>query len=568
MAINDIFRKVPIEVPNKSGFDMSNEVLSTMKVGTLVPIHHDLLLPNDTVDLSVSAEIQLPPMATDFYGRVKAHFETFFVPFRLLYGGWQELITHPVNGDVYPSGSTTGQKAKFLPTLRIPCGEMTAGSLSDYLGYGFAEPAVGFESSPIDVPNPLKYVAYHKIWDSFYRDSRLQTSAFSRGYMTNSESAGSDANTNNSTFSALPWRTNYSNSPKIIDGSAIASGSSIHHFDCADGTPCYALRQRNFGKDYFTNASPLPQAGQPASVAFGISNNQGAFTIASLRAANSLQMWLERNNVAGYRYGDQIRAHFGIYPSDAALDRPLYLGRQIVDVYNKSVFQNDGNTASSNTNNPFSSVGAKYGSPLGVGSGQLCGKFTASEHGYIMTIFSLVPDSIYSDILDKDFWFNKSSDFPFPLLQGVGDEEISLAELAGYLSSASGSSTVPPRSYLEALKNQVFGYTQRYSSHKFKLDRVHGLLKDTQNLQNFALQRSFSTSLNEPLALGSNFLEIPTTYLDNVAAVQGDVSKYGCWCDMHFSYHKVSTLAAYSIPTLGEPKNTHTEVIENGGVRL
>lgn len=568
MAINDIFRKVPIEVPNKSGFDMSNEVLSTMKVGTLVPIHSDLLLPNDSVNLSVSAEIQLPPMATDFYGRVKAHFETFFVPLRLLYGGWQELITHPVTGDVYPTGSTTGQRAKYLPTLRIPVSQMAAGSLSDYLGYGFGDAPVTIQNSTIDVPNPLKYVAYHKIWDSFYRDSRLQVSAFSRGYMQSGEAAGSDANSNNSLFAAMPWRTNYSASPKIIDSTLIAAGSSIHQYDCADGIPCFSLRQRNFGKDYFTNASPLPQAGQPASVAFGINNNQGAFTIASLRAANSLQMWLERNNVAGYRYGDQIRAHFGVYPSDAALDRPLYLGRQIIDVYNKSVFQNDGNTSQSNTNNPFSSVGAKYGSPLGVGSGSLCGNFTATEHGYLMTIFSLVPDAIYSDILDKDFWYNKSSDFPFPLLQGVGDEEISLAELVGYLAGSTQTTTILPQTILDAFKNQVFGYTQRYSSHKFKLDRVHGLLKDLQNLQNFALQRTFSSSTQTPLALGTNFLEIPTTFLDSVAAVQGDVSKYGCWCDMHFNYHKVSTLAAYSIPTLGEPKNTHTEVIENGGIRL
>lgn len=558
MAVNDLFKKVPIEVPNKSGFDESHEHFFTAKVGTLVPVMTDLLSPNDTVSLGVSAEIQLPPMATDFYGRVKAHFEQFFVPLRILYGGWQELITHPVNGDVYPSGSSINQKAKYLPTIRIPVSEMGAGSLSDYLGYGFDTPSSTFANAYIDVLNPLKYLAYHKIWDDFYRDSRIQQSCFSRPPIANSQSAVDP------TFAYTPFSTHYADAPHIYRN---VPANNFYGARCADGIDCWKLRQRNWARDYFTNVTPLPQAGQPAQVAFGIDNNQGAFSIASLRAANSLQQWLERNNVAGYRYGDQIRAQFGIYPSDAALDRPLYLGRQIFDVYNKSVFQNDGNTTQTTTENPFSSVGSKYGSPLGVGSGSLCGDFTASEHGYFFTIFSLVPDAIYSDTIDKDFWYNNSAKFPFPLLQGVGDEPVSYAELVGYKAAA--QSVSDPSTVFESMVNLPFGYTQRYANHKFKLDRVSGLLKDNQSLQSFALQRSFEWQNDvQDFNLGSDFLEIPTDFLDQVSAVAGDVSKYGCWVDAHFNYHKVSTLAAYTIPTLGELKNTHTEVIPNGGTRL
>lgn len=93
-----IFNKVPVQIPNKSGFDLSHENLFTAKCGTLVPVLVDTLLPNDTISLGHSSQLQLPPMATDFYGRVVGKFEAFFVPFRILYGGWQELITHPVDG--------------------------------------------------------------------------------------------------------------------------------------------------------------------------------------------------------------------------------------------------------------------------------------------------------------------------------------------------------------------------------------------------------------------------------------------------------------------------------------
>lgn len=534
MAVNDIFKKVPIEVPNKSGFDCSHTNLFTAKVGTLVPCMVDMLLPNDTVSLGVGSEIQLPPMATDFYGRVKGHFEAFFVPMRLLYGGWQELMTHPVNGDVWPAGSVSGQKAKYLPTLSLPVSSLGKGSLADYLGVK-VDPSSIVSTNALDINNPLRFVAYHRIWDAFYRDSRIQMSAFERAYNLDVER-----------FYNLPFYTHYSLSPIPLNTPELLA--------CADGVPCYSLRQRNFGRDYFTNSTPLPQAGQPAAVAFGVQNDQGQFTIQSLRAANSLQMWLERNNVAGYRYGDQIRAHFGVYPSDAALDRPLYLGREIVDVYNKSVYQNDGGLSQSQSQNPFSSVGSKYGSPLGVGKGKLVDKFTATEHGYIFVMFSLVPDAVYSTGVDREFKYNNVADFPFPLLAGVGDQEIFVEELEGGLDPV----LVPQWS-------QVFGYTQRFANHKFKLDEVHGLLVDGENLDSFALQRGFQLG---GAVLGSQFLEIPTDYLDKVSAVAADVSKYGCWVDSYWEYHKSSTLPAYSIPTLGEPKNTHTEVIDNGGFRL
>lgn len=538
MAVNDIFKKVPVEIPNHSGFDCSHENSFTAKCGTLVPAMVDMLLPGDKVSLSVGSEIQLPPMATDFYGRIKGHFEAFFVPFRTLYGGWQELITHPVNGDVYPSGTDSDQKAKYLPTLRLPLGAVGRGSLADYLSFKVSDLS-GITGDTLDVLNPLRFLAYHKIYDAFYRDSRIQQEVFARAYESPQISEWN--------FYALPYTTRYGDAPLLFEGERLL---------CKDGVPCYSLRQRNFGRDYFTNATPLPQAGLPAQLAFGINTDteSGSFSIASLRAANALQMWLERNNVAGYRYGDQIRAHFGVYPTDAALDRPLYLGREIVDVYNKSVYQNNGNQAASQSNNPFSSVGSKYGSPLGVGKGQLVDHFEAKEHGYIFVMFSLVPDSVYSTGIDREFKYNNVADFPFPLLAGVGDQEIYREELEG----VSDEAIIAPWS-------DVFGYTQRYANHKHKLDECHGLLVDGESLESFMLQRGFNAGGAE---LGTDFIKIPTDFLDQVTAVSADGSKYGCWVDSYWNYHKSSTLPAYSIPTLAEPKNTHTEVIDNGGTRL
>lgn len=539
-----VINKVPVQIPNKSGFDLSHENLFTAKCGTLYPVLVDTLLPNDTISLGHSSQLQLPPMATDFYGRVMGKFEAFFVPFRVLYGGWQDFITHPVNGDNYPTGTTVNQKAKVLPTLRGLKSDMLSGSLSDFLGRKIDAFPADTASSTQDVRNPLPFLAYHKIYNDWYRDSRIQQEVFQRNHTVTSSS-------DTAYFDSLPFQSLYGVNPAIISGEDL---------NCADGVSALSLRQRNWERDYFTNATPKPQAGDPAQLAFNVADGQGSFTIASLRAANSLQQWLERNNIAGYRYGDQIRAQFGIYPADAVTDRAIYLGSHTVDIYNRSVYQQNFTSESivgaDSTPNPFQTVGSKYGSPQGVGENSLVDSFTASEHGFIFVMFSIVPRAYYGTGDRRYLRYARQSDFAFPLLSGVGDQEIYLSEL-----SNEGTGT--------AAYDRVFGYTQRFSEYKYMDDEVHGLLRDGQSLSAFALKRSF---INEDVVLGTEFLQIPQTFLDQVGAYYGNdgdtVNSFGAWCDVFFAYKKVSTLPAYSIPTLGDPKDTHTEVIDNGGKRL
>lgn len=533
MAFRDLFQKTPVKIPNKSGFDLSHENMLTLDCGTLVPVMTDLLIPGDKVSLGSAFEIQLPPMATDFYGRVRLKMEAFFVPCRLLYGGWQRFMTSPV-GSSQPGTAVN----PTLPYVTVPAANasvLARGSLADYLGFK------GTVNTNQRINNILRFMAYHKIYDDWYRDSRIQAPLFNDG--TSSGTAYFEV-------SNLPFMTAPSAS------SSISYGSSVNF---KDGVSLFSLRQRNWARDYFTNATPLPQAGTGATLSFNVSNTSGEFSIASLRAANALQQWLERNNIAGNRYADQIRAHFGVMPSDAVNQRAVYLGSSSSVIYNHSVYQTnnpDGAAGSADARNPFFSVGSKFASPIGSDKNSLVGSFEATEFGYFMVIASIVPDAIYSTGVNRDFFRSKIGDFAFPLLQGVGDQPIYKSELANV--GIDGNSMA---------EMATFGYTQRFSEYKFMEDEVHGGLCDGQNLSAFALKRGFSSLTS--VSLGSDFLQIPRNFLDDVAASDADVlSNYGAWADIFFQYRKVSVLSAYTIPTLGDPQNTHTEVISDGGRRL
>lgn len=532
MANFSLFQKTPVKVPNKSGFDLSHENMLTLKCGTLVPVMTDLLIPGDKVSVGSAFEIQLPPMATDFYGRVRFKMEAFFVPCRLLYGGWQKFMTSPV-GATDPAAAISNT----LPYVTVPAAnasELARGSLADYLGFK------GTVSTNQRINNIMRFMAYHKIYDDWYRDSRIQKPVFT-------DVAGSDV-----TVSRLPFIS-------------VSQGSSITYANAkfADGVSLFGLRQRNWSRDYFTNSTPLPQAGVGASLQFSVQNSSdplsgtGSFTIASLRAANSLQQWLERNNIAGNRYADQIKAHFGVMPSDAVNQRAVYLGSSSSLIYNHSVYQTVGSVPAADVDkNPFGSVGTKYSSPIGSDKGSLVKSFEASEFGYLMVIGSVVPDAVYGTGINRDFFRSQIGDFAFPLLQGVGDQSIYKAELGSFGIDGETMSHM-----------STFGYTQRFSEYKFMGDEVHGGLTDGQALSAFALKRSFGKA--PTIVLGSDFLQIPITYLDDVAASSdGLPSSYGAWADIYFQYRKISVLSAYTIPTLGDPHNTHTEIVDNGGRRL
>lgn len=575
----NIFKNVAVDIPNKSGFDMSHENFFSSSCGTLTPAMVDTLLPGDKVDLSAIANVKLPPFASEFFGRIDFKMEAFFVPFRLLYGGWKEFITIPLEYqgvNTRPELNTYQQRkvaAVYLPKFRltnsttyqanagtIPFSTFfKAGSLADYLGFKVDPDTIPENATSVTMDvEAMPFLAYHKIWDDWYRDSRLVSSCFNKV----TPSLITAASTNSMNAATLPYVTisgsNLANSQNeatsaLTNFTLSSSGSIGSTLSVKD---VFHLRQRSFAKDYFTNATPLPQAGNQQSVGFTISNNQGSFSIASLRAANSIQMWLERNNLAGNRYPDVINANYGVYPADAITDRVIYLGRVNVPVYSKSVYQTADSIQGSALRNPMKTIGADYGSPQGVKSGTFCKDFEVTEHGYLFVMASLVPTAFYSTGIDAYFYHSRVTSFGWPLLQGTGDQAIYSQELCR--DPWNNSSQTP----------FTFGYTQRYSEFKFKNDQVHGLLRDGQSLQSFALQRSFQFATGVQPNISHAFNEIPTNFLDQVSAVTNEQSNYGYWADVYFNYKKVSTLAAYSIPTLGDLKNVHKEVIPLGGKRL
>ena len=567
---SNIFEQRKVQIKNKSGFDLAHSNFLTQTCGTLTPVCVVPMLPNDSISLGFMSQVKLPPMATSFYGRVDYRLEAFFVPYRILWGGWENFVTMPTND---PYGTTT-IRPKYLPNLifsgsgsdgnfvQAIKNTFQRGSLADYLGFKGVPVTSGVTKYAVN--NIMPFLAYHKIYDDWYRNANIQKPVFVR------------SETPTKSLSSLPWNPKFST---VVGGSSPLEGSDYNKgwsddaisgqdeilkafgFNLTsrvsdtvlsplfnDGSSLFSLRQRNWSKDYFTTATLYPQQNGMtggAGVTSRVASDSTTFTISQLRQANILQKWLERNNIAGERYADQIRATFGVLPSDAMLDRPIFLGGSNFGIYTNSIAQSAGGDAG-NSSNPFrGEVGSDAGQTSGFGKDSLIDKFTATEHGIIMVLGSIVPHQTYSTGSNRMFGMSTFADIPNPMFEGLGEEAVYKEELQPNM----------------AVTNQVFGYVQQYAWMKYMNDEVHGLLVDDESLQNFCLQRSFDNKVK----LDSSFIQIPTDFLDQVMSVAAKASGFCCWNNMYFDIKKTSLLSQYTIPTLGEQPNTHTETVPNTG---
>ena len=527
---------VNVKVTPVSGHSMSHRNTLTGKVGTLIPVLVEEVCPNSRMHLQTSFSVKLPPLASETFANIDYRLEAFFVPHRLLCNsatpiicGQNRLREGLQDGAQYyfPIFNMESDNAQELNQVAR---DFHPGTLADYLGFRGMPTSFLAQGEPNYFP-VLPFYAYHLIWDYWYRNKLVQKSLFDEDFATINQSP--IARTPMNAFKA----NNY-----ILPMFPYSSYNENKTF--VDGTSIFSLRQRNFDSDYFTTATLSPQLGVAQSVKLPVTNTQGTMSIASLRAANSLQQFAERNNLAGVDDVNYYKAMYGAHLDYGVAQHPVCLGSVSVPIYVNGIYQNGSN--SGQTNNPFMSVGTQYGSG-GVNETSVVIKdFTANEFGYIFVLGSLVPRVSYSSgtrryLSHHLLGNNTGADFANPLLQNVGPQPVYNWEFEAATPFVQNT--------------PLFGYQTRYAEWMSHPDEVHGEFVDGRTLDSFVLQRSFNVSV---AGISDSFLQIPENYLDQIFAVtpQEDTG-FSYWVDMLHKWNVSSPLQDFVIPSLQNPAYEH-----------
>ena len=242
-----------------------------------------------------------------------------------------------------------------------------------------------------------------------------------------------------------------------------------------------------------------------------------AITVEDLRRATRLQEWLEINARGGTRYIESIQNHFGVKSPDARLQRPEYLGGGKSNISFSEVLQ----TSSSDQTTP---QGNMAGHGINVGNSNRMDNVTFTEHGFIIGIFSVMPDTAYINTTPRWSFRFDPLDYLWPKFAQLGEQPVYRKEVNG--SAING--------------DEVFGYQSRYADYKYNHNTVHGEFKT--NLDFWHLARK----VEDPL-LNKNFIECDPD--QRVFAVTDqEVDKM--YVHMFHRINARRPLPRYNIPTL------------------
>jgi len=455
---------------------LSNTKLLSCDMGELVPIGLTEVLPGDSIQQATNALVRASPLLAPVMHPVDIRIHHWFVPHRLVWEDWEDFIT----------GGPDGMDDSVFPTIAMPADTgFAVGSLADYLGVPTGVPP---GTSMLDV-SALPFRGYAMIFNEWYRDQDLVSP------LAIDLSSGADSTTSLA-LQNCAWEKDYftSSRPWEQKGPAITVPLGTR----AD---VVGIAVNNNVTYPLTEASKKDTLGDPATAgnyqALGSTDNiylkgQGAgdtdldiyadltnasaVTVNVLREALALQRYEEARARYGSRYTEYLQ-YLGVKSSDARLQRPEYLGGGQNALQLSEILQ----TAADGSN----PVGTLRGHGISSMRSNRFRRFF-EEHGYVFTLMSIRPKTIYATGLFRHWNRRTKEDFWQKELEHIGQQAVLVKEV---YAAADGSPLGP---------NDDFGFQDRYDEYRRQESSIGGEFRTTDlNFWHMARIFASDTALNE-----------------------------------------------------------------------
>lgn len=496
----------------RSKFNLSSYRLLTCDMGELIPCGLTEVLPGDTFQHSSSALIRVSPLLAPVMHPVHVRVHHFFVPHRLIWVDWEKFIT----------GGPDGMDASVFPTITLSytgpspgTGSGAIGQLGDYLG--------AYAGLNGLVVSALPFRAYSLIWNEFYRDQDLQTP------LVIDLTSGPDTTTN-TVLQNVAWEKDYFTSarpwtqkgpevsiPLTGDAPVIGIGRLDTNWTAGPSSTLYESNNASrtyagfslidpsgasTGRTYIEQGDNIGGGGAYPKIRADLSNVTAA-TINDLRLAMALQRYEEARARFGSRYTEYL-AYLGVRSSDARLQRPEYLGGGKQTIQFSEVLQ----TSPTTDGDDEVGVGNLKGHGIGAVRSNRYRRFF-EEHGYVVSLFSVRPKTMYVQGLPRTWNRRVKEDFWQKELEHIGQQEVLNKELYAPHASPDG----------------VFGYQNRYDEYRRQESWISGEFRTTE-LDFWHMARIFGSTP----ALNADFVKSNPTKRIN-AVQSNDV----LWCMINHS---------------------------------
>lgn len=529
------YAQVPHAEIRRAKFQRDFNLLTTMNEGDLVPIYLDEVLPADTFKINLNALVR---MATPLYpvmDNAYMDFYFFFVPARLLWKHFQNLMGQ--NDSTF-----WAEKTEYTtPVTTAPKDGWNVGTLADYFGI-----PTGVSGLKV---NSLPFRAYAKVWNEWFRDENLQQPVTQS--MDDTTTTGSNTGTSLSDAEAggLPLKvckykdyfTSCMPSPqKAVEPVTIplTGNAPIKGYKDEGRTDPVTGEVNTFYSIGPAEAGQKVQVGQIGADKQGLAmfwgkngsltylgaelgNITGA-TINELRQAIAVQHIFERDARTGTRYKEILKGAWGVTSPDARLDRSEYIGGHRMPINVNQVIQ----TSSTDSTSPQGNTGAYSMTTL---SRNMC-TYSATEHGYVLGLAAIRVDHSYQQGLSRLWTRNTRFSYYDPMLANLGEQAVLNQEIY-----AQG----------KAQDEEVFGYQEAWADYRYRTNMVTSEMRSSyaQTLDAW----HYADKYDALPTLSSTWIKEGTENIDRTLAVQSSNS-HQFICNFYYEQAWTRPMPIYSVP--------------------
>lgn len=400
--------------------------------------------------------------------------------------------------------------------------------------------------------NPLRWFAYHFVYNNFYRNDTWQpyeASTCNLDWLKPNDpyiDIISDTDELNAYYALKDAKT--------ID--ALFTAWNTHMAKFADYM-FFDLRESNLPMDAYNGVLPNPQYGSSSTVApltassvdahpniplegseytdgkqyFKVDGHIGekaGVDIFDLRQSIAMQKFLEISQSHDSSYKEQIKAHFGVDTAD--------------DPYKAYFIGGSSSTMQVDTQVNANLAGDNSAVLGGIASaqGNYSAKYKSDTYGILISLYRIIPIIDYQDRGIKDQILTvDSTDLPVPEFDSIGMERRRNVSVRGFDSALTGTET------LDSLK--TYGYAARYLDYKTDVDKIHGEFKYTLKNRVIATPKNLYKSGSGVI---SSLLRVYPSMVDQIFVNNnhGLLSDDQFYTNMNVSVTAVRPLSVHGMP--------------------
>lgn len=215
-----------------------------------------------------------------------------------------------------------------------------------------------------------------------------------------------------------------------------------------------------------------------------------------LRLLSATTMYLEALTRSDGDYASNVRAIYGVTPLELDI-KPRYLGGTASNVYSMDVVQTAPQGSSQDT-----ILGSVTQRGQAGHSGGNCRHFTKDTE-VVLTLMSIIPDSVYCQGVDRKLVARSPLDIPNPMFMGLGMDAVLNYEL--YVSGDDSTDLSP------------LAYQGAWDFYRFRRNEVHDLMIPT--FLNNELQNKPFTQMNQ-----IRYFSSTPTLSEDLVTTKGNIS--------------------------------------------